>query len=115
MKTNANKLAIIWSSSDKEVAERVILMYAQGAKAQKWFEEITILVWGPATNTLAHEAHLKNTVKEMLKTGISIKACSACSESYGVTKEIEAIGIEVIPLGPLLTDYIKNDVKILTF
>ncbi|MGQ1946869.1 DsrE family protein [Geofilum sp. OHC36d9] len=115
MKTDANKLAIVWSSADKEVAERVVLMYAQGAKTQKWFEEITVLVWGPATKTLAHEAHLQNTVKEMLKAGINIKACSACSESYGVTKDIEALGIEVVPLGPILTDYIKNDYKILTF
>jgi len=110
-----DKLAVLWTSADKEVAEKVVLMYTQGAKMQGWFDEIVLVVWGPSTKLLASDTELQDKVKELMKNGIQLKACSVCAGEYGVIPDLENMGIEVIPMGLPLTGYLKEDWKILTF
>ena len=41
---NKNKLAVLWTSGDPEVAEKVCFMYTLNAKKQKWFDEVVLIV-----------------------------------------------------------------------
>ncbi len=110
-----SRLAVIWSSSDPEVAHRVCFMYTDNAKKQKWFDEVTLIVWGPSARLLAGDKDLQAEIKGMINDGVKVQACLACADSYGVTDQLRKLGIEVKYMGKPLTDLIKGGWKILTF
>jgi hypothetical protein len=110
-----SRLAVVWSSGDPEVAHRVCFMYTDNAKKQKWFDEVTLIVWGPSARLLAGDKDLQARIKEMLEDGVKVQACIACADSYGVTEQLRKLGIEVKPMGKPLTDLIKTGWNILTF
>jgi hypothetical protein len=110
-----SRLAVIWTSGDPEVAHRVCFMYTDNAKKQKWFDEVTLIVWGPSARLLAGDKDLQAKVKGMLDDGVKVQACVACADSYGVTEQLRKMGIEVKGMGKPLTDLIQQGWHILTF
>jgi hypothetical protein len=110
-----SRLAVIWSSADPDVAKRVCFMYTHAAKKQKWFDEVTLVVWGPSARLLAGDKDLQAEVKAMAADGVKVVACLACADSYGVTPQLRALGLEVKYMGKPLTDMIKEGWKVLTF
>jgi hypothetical protein len=110
-----SRLAVVWTSGDPEVAHRVCFMYTENAKKQKWFDEVTLIVWGPSARLLAGDKELQAKVRAMLEGGVKVQACLACADSYGVTEQLRKLGIDVRYMGKPLTDLIKGGWKILTF
>lgn len=110
-----SRLAVLWTSGDPEVAHRVCFMYTENAKKQKWFDEVTLIVWGPSARLLAGDKDLQAKIKGMLESGVKVQACQACADSYGVTEQLRGIGIEVKYMGKPLTDLIKQGWYTLTF
>ncbi len=112
---NADKLAVLWTSGDIDVAERVCLMYTHAAKKNQWFDEVTLIVWGPSSKLLAENEALQTKLKAMAKDGVILEACIACASSYGVTDELKKMGIDVKGMGTPLTNYMKKGWHVLTF
>lgn len=110
-----SRLAVIWSSADPDVAKRVCFMYTHAAKTQKWFDEVTLVVWGPSARLLAGDKDLQAEVKAMAADGVKVVACQACADSYGVTPQLRALGLDVKYMGKPLTDMLKDGWKVLTF
>ncbi|MGL4364074.1 MAG: redoxin domain-containing protein [Bacteroidales bacterium] len=115
MKSNENKLVVVWTSDDPMVAERVALMYPHAAKKSKWFDEVTLVIWGPSAGMIATNKEVQAKVQAMMNDGVIVKACLACAEAYGVTNELKKLNYEVILMGTPLTDYLKKGYKVLTF
>jgi hypothetical protein len=115
-KENSNsRLAVLWSSGDPDVAHRVCFMYTHNAKKQKWFDEVTLIVWGPSARLLAGDKDLQAEVRSMIADGVNVQACLACSDSYGVTEQLRRLGIDVKYMGKPLTDLLQQGWKVLTF
>ena len=114
-KTEKQRLDVIWTSSDPEVAEKVCFMYTQNARLKGWFDEVVLVVWGPSAKLLSENKVLQDRVKLMIADGVKVEACVACAKMYGVADQLTAIGIEVKPMGPVLTVYLKENWKVLTF
>ena len=110
-----SRLAVLWTSGDPEVAHRVCFMYTANAKKQKWFDEVTLIVWGPSARLLAGDKDLQAKVKAMLDDGVRVQACQACSDSYGVTEQLRKLGVDVKYMGKPLTELIQQGWHILTF
>ena len=110
-----DKLVVLWTSGDPEVAEKVCFMYTHNAKIQGWFDEVTLVVWGPSAKLLAGNPDLQKRVKAMIEDGIKVEACIACANMYGVTQNLRDIGIDVKGMGVPLTDYLKSGAKMLNF
>ena len=108
-------LVVLWTSGDPEVAEKVCFMYTHNALKRGWFKNVILIVWGPSANLLANNSRLESQVKSMISDGVKLQACKACSDSYGVSKKLEDIGVEVIYMGVPLTNYLKSGYSILTF
>ena len=109
------QLAVVWTSSDPEVAEKVCFMYTQNARLKGWFDEVVLVVWGPSAKLLSENKVLQDRVKQMIADGVKVEACVACANMYGVADQLTAMGIEVKPMGPVLTFYLKENWKVLTF
>lgn len=112
---NSNKLAVIWTSSDPEVAEKVCFMYAQNAKKQGWFNEVVLIVWGPSVRLLAENDDLKADIARIMEMGIAVEASLSCAQLYGVGPDLIDLDIDVKPIGVPLTGYIKEGWNIITF
>ena len=113
-KPGKEKFVMIWSSADRDVAVNMVLLYTYNSKRAKWWDDITLVVWGPSANLLAEDKTLQVLVKNIINAGVVVKACKLCSDSYGVSEKLEELGI-IVKYMKELTDYIKEGRHILTF
>lgn len=102
-----DNLAVLWTSGDPAVAHKVCFMYTHNAKKQEWWGQVQLIVWGPSSKLLAEDKELQAAVKAMMADGVVIKACKACADSYGVSDDLAALGIEVKYMGKPLTRILK--------
>jgi hypothetical protein len=108
MDDNSNKLAVLWTSGDPEVAEKMGFMYTYNAKKQGWFDEVVLIVWGPSAKLLSENEMLQDYVKKMQEAGVKVEACVACARMYGVDENLKNMGIDVKGMGIPLSDYLKK-------
>ena len=101
-------LLIVWTSGDREVATKMVFMYAGNAMKHGWWEEVTLLVWGPSQELLAKDGELRGRLVELMDLGVRVVACKACADSYPVTEELGSMGVEVFYTGELLTEWIRS-------
>ena len=109
-----DKLVIVWTSGDPEVALKMVFMYAGNAPRLGWWEDITLIVWGPSAKLLAENEELQAAMRAMTRSGIKLEACKACSDMYEVSGKLEECGISVKYMGEALTNYIKEGRHVLT-
>lgn len=116
MKTenNSNKLAVLWTSGDPDVAEKMAFMYTYNAKKQGWFDEVVLIVWGPSAKLLSENKMLQDYVKKMQEAGIKVEACIACARMYEVDGKLKDLGIDVKGMGVPLSNYLKEGWKTLS-
>jgi hypothetical protein len=110
-----DKLAVLWVSGDRDVAEKSCLMYTHAAKRNGWFDEVVLIVWGSSSRLLAEDEALQEKIKAMQKDGVIVEACIACSNMLGVTEELKDLGIDVKGMGVPLTNYLKTGYHVLTY
>ena len=111
----SEKLVVVWTSGDKEVAKNMVFMYSLNAKKRGWFEDVIFIVWGPSSKLLSDDADLQGKVQEMIDDGVKLEACLRCAENYGVVEKLKDLGIDVKLMGEPLSNYLKEDRKVITF
>lgn len=111
------KLVVLWTSGDRDVALKMVFMYTYNASTPRfgWWKDITLIVWGPSSKLLSEDKELQDYVKKMKKAGIRLEACKACADMYGVSDKLAALGVDVKYMGDVLTSYIKEGRHVLTF
>jgi hypothetical protein len=109
------KLAVVWTSGDKEVAEKMVFMYTFNAAKYKWWDQINFIIWGPSSKLLSEDKDLQEYIGKMKEVGINVYACKACADMYGVSADLEKIGAEVKYMGKPLSEYLESDFKVITF
>ena len=115
MNKGSEKLAVLWVSGDRDVAEKSCLMYTHAAKRNGWFDEVVLIVWGPSSKLLAEDKALQDKVKAMQEDGVILEACIACANMLGVTDDLKKLGIDVKGMGTPLTNYLKQGYHVLTY
>ena len=111
---NSNKLAVLWTSGDPEVAEKMCFMYTLNAKSQGWFDEVVLIVWGPSSKLLIGNKMLQEYIKKMQDAGVKVEACMACASMYDVVDPLKEMGIDLKGMGVPLSDYLKDGWKTLS-
>jgi hypothetical protein len=113
--TKNDTLVILWSSGDRDVAEKSCLMYAHAAKKYGWFSEVILIIWGPSAKLTIEDEAIRAKVQSMQQDGVILEACVACANMLGVTEELKELGVDVKGMGTPLTKYLKSDYKVLTY
>lgn len=114
MENKKSKLAVLWTSDDPNLAEKMAFMYTYNAKKQGWFDEVVLVVWGPSAKLLSENKMIQDYVKKMQEAGVVVEACMACARMYDVDEKLLELGIDVKGMGVPLSDYLKEDWKILS-
>ena len=89
-------------------------MAAGNAPRFKWWDDITLIVWGPSAKLLAEDENLQGALRDMERAGVKLEACKACSDLYDVSGKLEECGLDVKYMGEALTNYIKEGRHVLT-
>lgn len=110
-----NKLNVLWTSADREVALKTVFMYAFNSKLNGWWKNVKLIIWGPSAKLLSVDTELQHYIKKMLEHGVDVVACRACADSYGVSEGLEKLGIEVKYMGKPLTELLQANETLLTF
>ena len=109
------RLAVVWSSADREVARSMVFMYVRNARKQGWFDEVLLVIWGPSGRLLVDDKMLRMELTTLTDLGVKVEACKACSDMYGISDQLSELGVDVKYMGVPLSDMLKGDWKVLTF
>lgn len=99
---------ILWTSGDREVALKMVFMYALNCKKFSWMDEVRLLVWGPSAKLLTEDVELQNYLKELKKSGVELYACKGCADMYGVSNKLTELGVTVMYAGKMLANLQKE-------
>jgi len=110
-----DSLVVLWTSGDRDVALKMVFMYTLNSKLQGWWKDVCFIIWGPSAKLLSEDVELQGYIKEMKEIGIVLEACKACADVYGVSENLEKLGVNVRYMGEPLTAYIKEGRKVITF
>jgi len=108
-------LLIVWTSGYPDVAHKMVFMYAFNAQKNGWWDQVTLLVWGPSAKLSSEDEDIQASLKKMKDQGVELLACKGCADQYGVSSKLEELGIEVKYTGTYLTDFIKSGKKVISF
>jgi hypothetical protein len=108
-------LFIIWSSGDREVALHNVFMYARNSRKQGWWNQVRFIVWGPSAKLVLKDLEVQQRFLELKEHGVELLACKACTDNYGLTAQLEALGVDVIYVGQLTTQMLKSGWTSLTY
>ncbi|WP_321344632.1 DsrE family protein [uncultured Draconibacterium sp.] len=114
MEENKKKLAVLWTSGDPEVAEKMAFMYTYNAKTQGWFDEVVLIIWGPSAKLTAENNIIQDYIKKMQEAGIKTEACLYCAKMYEVDEKLAELGVDVKGMGVPLSEYLKDGWKTLS-
>lgn len=109
MEKKINKLAVLWTSDDPDLAEKMAFMYTYNAKRQGWFDEVVLVIWGPSAKLASENQMIQDYLKKMKEAGVKIEACLYCAKMYGVDEKLKELGVDVKGMGTPLSEYLKDD------
>lgn len=115
MKKEFKRVAILWTTDNKEVFTKVVFPYVFNSKKMKWWNEVTLIVWGPSSKLLAEDNELHENIKKLEEAGVILTACKWCSDQYKVSEVLAGLNIDVKYMGKPLTEFLQTDVKVITF
>lgn len=109
-----NKLIVLWVTRDTEAAINMAFMYARNSKIRGWWDEVDLVIWGPSAEVTVNDESIQEELKVLQHVGVNLKACIACANRYGVTEKLQSLNIEVISMGPVLTEELQNGTKVIS-
>ena len=111
---NNDKLTILWTSGEKDVALKVVLRYAESALEKGMWNAIELIIWGPSVQLAADDEDVRLKLEKLMTTGIQVKACIVCAEEYGVVDILEKMHVKLEMVGEELTRIIQDQTPLLS-
>ena len=111
---NHNQLYILWTNADILTSEKMVMMYATNSMLQKWWDNITVIIWGATAKLVAENDLIQAKNKIAQQAGVNFSACKACADQLGISDKLTNLGIEVLYWGEGLTDILKNGEQLIT-
>jgi len=111
----ATKVFILLSSGDKEVALEAGFVYSLNAAKKEWMDEVKLILFGPSERIAAYDMEVQRGLKELQEAGVGVMACKWCADRMKITGILEEIGIKVVPVGPIISQLLKDGWASLTF
>ncbi len=109
-----DKLNILWTTDNKETFFNMVSMYTINAKKREWWQEVNVIIWGASSKLAGTDTEVQAKIVEMMAQGVTVEACLACAENFGVSESLSKLGVNLRYMGQPLTDYLKADEKLLT-
>lgn len=105
---------LLWTSGDREVALKMVFMYAYNCKKRGWMDTVRLLVWGPSAKLLSEDEELQEQLAGLKDVGVELYACKGCADLYGVSDKLGSLGINVMYTGTMLAELQQKGWHVLT-
>lgn len=115
MPTQSDRLLVVWTSGDKEVAKKMVFMYTRNSMIHGWWPNVTLLVWGPSAQLVINDLEIQDELKLVQEAGVTVIACKSCAEKYEIVPKLETLGIDVFYTGEFITNWIRSGDHLITF
>ena len=74
------------------------------------------MFFGPSEELILSDApEVKQMLEKLMGQGVKPYACSAIARDHGLEMGLTQMGMDVLPVGPLISSYIKKGYAILNF
>jgi len=84
-------------------------MYALNALKHRWLSDVKLLLFGPAEQLVLDNEDFQDLVRQYMDTdGAAPVACKFLADRDGQTDRLDALGLDVQYVGPLISDAIKD-------
>lgn len=103
-----NHLHIVWTNADPITSQYMVMTYAINAMKNKWWDEITVVLWGSTQKLLCEDKAVMEMFNEAKYEGVKFSACISCADKLGLHEQLDDMGIEVKRWGASLTELIKT-------
>lgn len=110
----SDELVVIWRSGDADIFHTGVYLFTLNAKRFRWFDQVTLLLWGPSQKLLLSDTEVQRKVREMERAGVRVVADIDPSLDYDIESELRAVPIEVSIMGGQLVGMLKRGVRILS-
>lgn len=110
----SSRLFILWANADILTSDKMVMMYSTNSMLQKWWDEVTVIIWGATAKLAAENEFIQTKIKIAQHAGVHFSACKACADQLGATNTLMDLGIELRYWGEGLTEILKNDEKLIT-
>ncbi len=109
------KLSILWTSGERDVALKVVLRYIETELEAKHWPGIELIIWGPSVRLAVDDDPIRDKLIELQHNGLEAKACVVCAEEYEVTDRLQAANIRVDFVCEDLTHLIQSQLPFVSF
>ncbi len=111
---NERHLHILWASGDPVTAEHMVLMYATNSLLLKWWDEVTVIVWGAAQLVVKENASVRESMEKAKEAGVKFTGCLSCAMNLGTEDAMKEAGVETIYWGGKLAELQQNGKHVLS-
>ena len=102
-------LHILWTNADVTTGKLMVMMYAKYSMKNGWWDKVTVILWGGTTRLMAESEEMQAEMRMLREEyGVGFVGCITCAKELGVAEKLAAMGIELTPWGPPLTELIRN-------
>ncbi|MEW5913259.1 MAG: hypothetical protein AB1814_11935 [Thermodesulfobacteriota bacterium] len=102
----AGKVVTIIATADAAKAKTGV-MYTMRALQEGWLEDIRLIFFGPAEKALLANQDIQGMVAQ-IKTATTPLACKAISDREGTSDQLQALGVDVVYVGRIISDLINQ-------
>ncbi|MGX8774570.1 MAG: DsrE family protein [Bacillota bacterium] len=107
-------LHILWTNTDPDTSENMVMMYARNAMLNDWWDRVTVIIWGGTQKLIFENEAVMTKIRIARQSGVEFTACLSCAVNLGKLEALEAEGIEVIRWGEKLSLLMQNGKHVLT-
>lgn len=107
-------LHILWTNADPITSHHMVMMYATNSMLNGWWDNVKVIIWGAPAKYVVEDADIKERINIARHAGVEFSACISCANNLGITKDLEALDIEVIRWGEKLSNLLQNNEHVIT-
>jgi hypothetical protein len=107
------RLVVLWRSGDPETFHHALYTFTLNAKRFRWFEEVTVYVWGPSEKLLLEDGEIQAKVAKLRQAGVEVIAEIDPAIEYDIELELRKV-VPVTILSQRLVEHLKSGGRILT-
>jgi len=102
----SDKVLVIISSSDR--GKNITgLMYATNALRYAWMNEVRVVVFGPSQQLALKDEEIQGYLKDLIGQGNTPATCKYIADEENMASNLSRLGLDVVYVGTLISDYIK--------
>ncbi len=102
------KLLVVWKSDNEIDISKFIVPFSYNSKAQNWFTDVEVLIWGYSQVVVRDTNKYQEYVKTLIHNEVNVYACKMCADDTMSTELLESLGVNVMYTGNYLAEKLNS-------